>query len=427
MKAGIGALLLLLLCAGTGRGQTARRIRFADLPPGWEESESSLESTLRDLEQRTRERFREGESDHLVAYLLQSKQFTAEPAIEPALSAWEYLGDGRREAMLPAGVERRADDFLRASPGKDPRLAYFQKLAGSGGKDFLRSAYDRCMRFLLEKEQRQERGQAPADLYRERGLSVDTQVEAGFAVWTGLAVQQSLQPEWRADRVLIVGPGLDLAPRTGMLELFPPQSYQPFAVADALLSLGLARRDRLRIHCLDIHPLVVDFFGGFSKRSEPLLHLVSGLRREQLSSDFEEYFRRLGGSIGREQSLRLPPPLAGHLGKALRIENDVARGVTADRINILTGRLDPSPGYDLAVATNILVYFDARELRLALANIGSMLRPGGILLHNEVRPEIDAIAAALGLIPVQGRVVRLSPEAGSGKPLLDSFVLHRRR
>ena len=38
--------------------------------------------------------------------------------------------------------------------------------------------------------------------------------------------------------------------------------------------------------------------------------------------------------------------------------------------------------FDLIVATNVLVYYDAFEQALALANISAMLAPGGILLTN---------------------------------------------
>jgi len=102
----------------------------------------------------------------------------------------------------------------------------------------------------------------------------------------------------------------------------------------------------------------------------------------------------------------------------------LARNVTAAEMNILTERYDPSPGYDLVVATNILVYFNQQELRLALANICSTLRPGGYLVHNELRPEVESIARELNLAPVQARTIQMS--AGAGKPLLDGIVIHRR-
>jgi hypothetical protein len=295
------------------------------------------------------------------------------------------------------------------------------------GKPYLVEAYAHTMRFLYEKERGQAKNQPPELLYQQRGYAADTQLESGFAVWTALSVLKELQPDLGLHRILIVGPGLDLAPRTGFIDLFSPQSYQPFAVADAVLSLGLARPDRLQVHSLDINPLVIEFIHDFVKQSNRRLQLISGLRRDQLSLDFEAYFRQLGRRIGSEKPLELPPPLASHLGKSLVIRPEIARMNTAAVMNILTQRYDPSPGYDLAVATNILVYFNTQELRLALANISAMLQPGAYLVHNEVRAEIDEIGPALGLIPVQARTIRLSAEGGSVKPLIDTLVLHRRR
>jgi SAM-dependent methyltransferase len=49
--------------------------------------------------------------------------------------------------------------------------------------------------------------------------------------------------------------------------------------------------------------------------------------------------------------------------------------------NIVLERTDDGP-FDLIVATNVLVYYDAFEQALALANVAKMLRPGGFLLTN---------------------------------------------
>jgi hypothetical protein len=272
---------ILWMHSGYLNGRQARHNRFQDLPTGWAESESAFNRAIEELERRTRERLLEGENDHLVAYLLQSSRFTAEPKIEPALSAMEYLRGNAPAGMVPAAVERRMDRFLKARPGDDVRLAYFQKLFAGRGKPYLIAEYQRTMRFLYEKEGGQAKNLRPADLYQERGYAADTQVEANFAVWSALSVLKSLQPGLRTDRILIIGPGLDLV-RTGLLDLFPPQSYQPFAVADAVLSLCLARREYLRVHVLDINPLVVEFFKVFSMCAIRRLSLISGLRQDQL-------------------------------------------------------------------------------------------------------------------------------------------------
>ena len=417
-------LLLVVCCAAAVlQAQTKRRIGLSDLPAAWPAIAS--EEAVGQIEQRSARRLREGENEHLIAYVLQSSQFTTEPRIEPGVSALEFFRDGQAAQQLPASVARRMDAFLKAKPHRsgDPRLAYFQKLAAAGGKAYLESEYVRTMRFLYEKERGQQQSRPPAGLYQERGYATDTQIEANFAVWTAMSVLKSLDSTFHADRILIVGPGLDLAPRTGLLDFFPPQSYQPLAAADAALSLGLTNRERLHVHSVDINPLAVEFFNEFPRRSERKLNLVSGLKRDQLSADFQDYFQQLGKSIGTVLPLDLPPALVAHFGKTIAVRKDVAGMLTADEMNILTERYDPSPGYDLIVATNILVYFTDEELRLALANIAAMLRRGGYFVHNEPRPAVEAMGRDLGLAAIQARTIRLS--AGSYKPLLDSFVIQQ--
>jgi hypothetical protein len=46
--------------------------------------------------------------------------------------------------------------------------------------------------------------------------------------------------------------------------------------------------------------------------------------------------------------------------------------------------------FDLIVATNVFVYYDVLEQVLALANVRSMLKPGGILLSNNALLELPS-------------------------------------
>ena len=115
------------------------------------------------------------------------------------------------------------------SPGRDSRLTYFHSLVQTTFPDRqtrdagLLREYLRAMRFIYQKEFVAQRAgaDAVAELYRTRGLSTDTAVEAGYVVYNGLGIVRALDPERRIRRVLIVGPGLDLAPRTGLLEAGP--------------------------------------------------------------------------------------------------------------------------------------------------------------------------------------------------------------
>ncbi len=284
-----GLPVLLALTAALPLSPAARPIAWADLPAAINArleaagvSSSGFAGFLDQLNRAHAQRVREGDLDHLVFYLLQSTHFTRRPPIEPALSA-KALIDGlsvaARHAFLRSGqadptaiatdVRLRVAALLHAldSSDSDARLAYFRALVNTGmpvhrERDAaLRREYLRVMRFVYDKEFVAQRSahapEAVAELYRARGLSTDTAVEAGYLVYIGLGVMKALEPDRRVRRVLIVGPGLDLAPRTGLVDAVPPESYQPWAVIDALLALGLARADDLAVTAADINPRVV--------------------------------------------------------------------------------------------------------------------------------------------------------------------------
>jgi hypothetical protein len=395
-------------------------------------------------------RVREGDFDHLVFYALQSSRFTTLPPIEPALSA-KALVDGLPEreretflrtseaprARIPAPVRARFTALIRAldSSTTDARIAYFRALVKTtfrerGAREqALLGEYLRAMRFLYEKEFVAQRSAHPADaveeLYRSRGLSTDTAVEAGYLVYLGLGVIRSLEPARRIRRVLIVGPGLDLAPRTALLEVAPPESYQPWAVIDALLALGLSRVDDLEVVGADINPRVVDHLRR-SRSAPPTLTLVSGIREDEsvkLSPEYRDYFAGLGRAVGEAGNDADVPN--GHLRKTIHVRRTAAKALAAESLDIVTERLE-GPAFDLIIATNILPYFDDVELTLALGNIAGMLSPGGVFLHNEPRPLITDVTAALGLPFDQSRQAVIATVRNAPAPLVDSVWLHRR-
>jgi SAM-dependent methyltransferase len=395
-------------------------------------------------------RVREGDLDHLIFYALQSTRFTGLPPIEPALSAKGFvnsLGERERETFLatssaplsriPDPVRARITALVRAleKPKDDPRLTYFRALVEArfperaARQTGLLGEYLRAMRFLYEKEFVAQRSPRPADavaqLYRARGLSTDTAVEAGYLVYIGLGIVRALDPDRRVRRVLIVGPGLDLAPRTGMLETGPPESYQPWAVIDALVSLGLSRADDLEVVGADINPRVVDHLRR-AHEHPPALTLVSGIAEENgasFSDDYREYFARLGSALGEVDADG--PSAGGRLHKAVRVGAPAARALRAEQLDIVTERLTAAP-FDLVVATNILPYFDDVELMLAMSNVARMLAPGGVLLHNEPRPGLLEVAAATGLPLEQSRQAVIATVRGAPSPLVDSVFVHRR-
>ena len=398
-------LCLILLGPAVLSGQipASRTITARDLPPAIARrfDAAGFDARIRAIEQETERREAAGELEHLIYYALQSQRFTSLPRIEPALSAQEFV----KHEAVPAAVRTRLEAFLQAldRPADDPRLRYFARLLAPAqrSRGFLEGEYRRVMRFLYDKEFAHRE-----NVYQTRGHSTDTQVEANYAVWSGLSVLRTLQPAAEVRRVLIVGPGLDFAPRTALDDSRPPQSFQPYAVADALLGIGFARRGQFTIDCVDINARVVDFIRTFPD-GRRMLELYSGAG----DAEYRRYFSMLGGAIGPKD------------GSTVHVDAEVARAIRAGRGNIITTRWEGA--YDLAIATNVLVYFSSDELALAVANIAAMLRPGGWFLHNELRPELDELAAAAALEAVQARTIRIAE--GRTAPLFDSFALYRKR
>ncbi|MDQ6704908.1 MAG: class I SAM-dependent methyltransferase [Acidobacteriota bacterium] len=417
-----GILLLAVL--------TPRAMTWRDLPEAVQRAlahsglgAATFSQYIEKLDGETARRLREGEHDHLIFYILQSQAFTKRPRIEPALSARalvERLPAGERACYLadppcvppseriPPDARARLDDFRMSprTPSTDERLNYFRDVALSGLD--MQSEYLRAMRFLYKKEFILNRQTSAVNaLYASRGHSSDTTLAANYAVWNALAVLRGIRPEAQLNRVLIVGPGLDLAPRTRLVDSIPPQSYQPFAVMDALIGLSLSRSADLDIQCYDINPRVIQFLRRFPQN--PRLFLTT----EPGDPEYEAYARKAGSSIGE----RTPASLV--------VGSEYANRVTASNLNIVTQRPAGAPQFDLVVATNVLLYFEGHELLLGLTNIAALLKPGGYLIHNDMRPALDANVHLLNLHAIAARTLRLSPPKAAD-PLYDTFAIYQR-
>jgi len=451
----------------------AVRVRYADLPRPMQSrlaaegiDEGSFEKYVAAAEAETSRRVAEGDREHLIYYALQSGRFTRRARIEPALSARRFvdgLPSSERDRFLaepefqpasglPPEERSRLTDLLSAlrksaaevaprragrraalaaaGESHDPRLEYFRDLVQSIGQpsspDVFYPDYLRVARFLYKKEFVAPRDAAEvARLYQTRSHSSDTQIDAGFGVYIGLGVIHALEPAFRARRVLVVGPGLDLAPRTDLIDVADLQSYQPLAVADALLSLSLASADDLRVHSVDVNPRVVRAVEQLA-RDGVTWHLFSGLTEtpeRMLSAEYREYLERLGRAIGDE--IKAPRQVASNRQHqhSIGVRATAAKTFSAQSLNVITERLTDA-SFDVIIVTNVLPYFDDRELMLALANLSAMLRAGGYLLHNEARDGLADLSGAAGIPAIQMRTAILGGPAA--RPLYDIVWIHQR-
>jgi hypothetical protein len=100
-----------------------------------------------------------------------------------------------------------------------------------------------------------------SQLFRTRGLSLDTSIAPNYALEQALAEMKSRGrlAAGGVRRVAIVGPGLDFADKDVGFDFYPQQTLQPFAVLDTLNRLGLApAAPGPEIVLLDISPRIVD-------------------------------------------------------------------------------------------------------------------------------------------------------------------------
>ena len=192
-------------------------------------------------------RLREGEIDHLVFYLLQSREFTAEPPIDPALAALDL-------SQFDKAIQQRTRTLLSAlaNPSDERQRILATLLPQTNPEAFITTELSRVLKWIREKEEGCRSTASPqscmAALYTTRGHSSDTNATSMIAVkaafdWLTANGRSSHQ------RILLIGPGSDFAPRTGSRS-GPVQVYQP------KLLRGLFPKP-ITLDCVDINPRVL--------------------------------------------------------------------------------------------------------------------------------------------------------------------------
>jgi hypothetical protein len=450
-----------------------RDVTWGDLPARVQQALTSRKidasrfaAWVKEIRAANEARLRDGNYDHLIHYALQSTRVTTLPAIEPAISAKAFVES--KSNQIPENARARLIAFAaalsKAAPATgaakgdarlDARMAHFRDivggLRGAALETRLMREYERAMRFLYEKEfvagRARESAEAVASLYQTRGHSSDTEIEAGFAVYAALATLKQLTPGRSIARVLIVGPGLDLAPRTALLEEADPQSYQPFAVIDALRALRMTRdagsagsAGSLRVDAVDLNPHVATAIERSVRAPTLTLHVTSGIadtERTRFTDDYRAYLASFGRAIqatpDQPQTQPASSTMRGHVRKTIPIAPDVLAAIHASRLDIVTERLaasasagDGATAYDLVIVTNVFPYLSDAELIVAIANIAAVLAPGGALIHNEPRPLLQSTAASLGLPASHARSVLIATVPG-GNDLYDAIWIHQKR
>ena len=389
----------------------------ASLPPELAgKSTSELESVWSDwVSRRNREiraRLERGDEDSVVNFLLFGTTFTSLPR---ALNDSARIGGRQQAAEIVRG---RTADLISAiaSPGSNGRLEFVREVVARRGIDPTNATgreqariyfgdlvarvageidgYGREIQAVRSKPGGPEFA-VRSSLYRTRGLSSDTSIRPDFAIDHALERLASMRllEAGSVRRVGVIGPGLDFTDKAEGYDFYPPQTTQPFSVIDSLRRLGLARTNDLRLTTFDLSARVnrhLQAARGRADAGESYVVVLPRDRDGRWRPDLIGFWKNLGRRIGEDTNLSLSPP-EGVDRRAARIRPEVVSALEVRDLNIVVERLAPladEDRFDLIVATNILVYYSVFEQSLALANVASMLRPGGILLSNNVLVEL---------------------------------------
>ena len=351
-------------------------------------------------------RLERGDEDSIVNLLLFGVTFTAQPrtSIRDMLT---LLVESRGEELIQSrAIQARIEDLIGgieapggAGAGND-RLEFARHVFNRRGLDArsasgrvaLRRYLEEGIRRVFEEYEEYFRANARSAPYSGRGLSSDTSLLPNFALDEALReiLGRGLLEAGRVRRVAIIGPGLDFADKREGYDFYPQQTLQPFAAIDSLTRLGLAARDGLRVTTLDLSPRINQHLAAARARARRGVAYGLVLPRDldmPWHADLVAYWKRFGDRIGNQMPAVAPPPSAGRVEvRAVGVRPSVALSIVPEDVNVVLERLDPLPlgeRFDLIVATNIFLYYDAFEQALALVNVARMLRPGGLLVTND--------------------------------------------
>jgi SAM-dependent methyltransferase len=366
-------------------------------------NEASWNKWSRRQDTEIRARLERGEIDSMVNLLLFGTSFTQRPRIQ-----FESLAEDSRSGLLRSRVE----DLLQGlrSPGDNERLAFLRNLIqrqglnpdSDDGKTGL-FVYQNLQRVLRENNTYAQRAadasRGQAAPFRDRGVSLDATIFPNFVIEETLRDLKSrgLLGVGGVARAAVIGPGLDFTDKQSGYDYYPQQTLQPFALYDSLMRLGLAKSAGARITVFDISSRVLEHL----RRARDLAQKGRGYEiqlprdpRQSWTPAAVEYWRAFGNRAGKSVAPIRPPAALTELEtRAVEIRPAVVLASEPVDLNIVLERMNlpEAERFDLIVATNVFVYYDRVEQALALQNVSTLLKPGGILLSNDGLPEIPQV------------------------------------
>jgi len=362
-------------------------------------NETKWNAWSRQQDKAIRARLQQGDLDSMVNLLLFGTSFTKQPRIR-----MEGITEASRAGILRARVDDLVAGLL--SPGDNERLLFLSGLLQDDQKTGA-FVYSNLQRVLEERRILAERAAAAgkqvagvldrASLFADRGVSLDTSILPNFSIEQTLRdlKKRGVLREGQVARVAVIGPGLDFIDKNeeSGYDYYPQQTLQPFALYDSLARLGLAQGRAMTMSIFDISSRVIEHVQRARERARKNTGYVIQLPRDVARAwppELVAYWRSLGDQVGAAVTPIQPPEIFNIETRAVRIRPEVVLACEPVDLNIVLQRpnLAAADRFDLVVATNIFVYYDAFEQMLALENTGAMLKPGGLLLTNDRMPEV---------------------------------------
>ena len=417
---GVFLFCLLTLCAALA--QTPQFAPFAsaqpvlsamrdELPPELKTSSpvtaDAWNNWVRSRDKEIRGRIEGGEADTLTNLLCLGVTYTKEPRI---LDPQKYGKDSAINSL----AEKRADDLIRALAGPHLSEGMLEMRVFLGKKGLSPATPDgrkKIKAYLLANlaHQRDDLNKWGAELsakkisvyqlFKDRGISTDSNLYPDYTIERHLRqmMEKGLLTPGSVHRVAIVGPGLDFVNKSYGSDFYPPQTTQPFAVIDSLARLGLADPASVEVYTFDISPRVnrhIERARKTAAAGKPYTVQLLCTPLDQWESSFRaaflEYWQKFGDRIGKPATRIAVPAAAAEIwNRAVTIRPGVVLRVTPVDMNVVyqTLPLAPDQQFDVVIGTNIFIYYGGLEQALARANLGTMIKPGGFLLTNELLPD----------------------------------------
>jgi SAM-dependent methyltransferase len=375
--------------------------------PGSEIEESEAwDAWIRARDAEVRGRIDRGIEDSISNLILYGTSFTSLPRVESVERAASESGE-----LTAAAIARiHALAVALSSADRNERVLFVRDFLERRAiaKNFEEQYFiENLLRFIAEQAAYQKKlhdAAADADpsavyvargtLFKARGLSVDTSLLPNFALEETLRamVRKGVLASGGMRRIAVIGPGLDFTDKRDGYDFYPLQTLQPFAVLESLARLSLGKPEDLQVFCLDLNSAVIAHVHRLAERGRTGKSYMIQLPRDpqaNWSPESISYWKNFGEILGSPaKPLPVPATLGGVVVRAVAIRPQYAAHVQIYDANIIAQTLDfpRRQGFDLMIATNVLVYYDRFQQALAMANIARMLNPGGIFLANNVLP-----------------------------------------